>query len=140
MEQPLEFLKSKISDFPGYADDISRWRSDELVRSYAGEAVADLQNRLQPLDAALDERVGDMLVRVGFANPAAYRTYEAGMRARFDSDAMSAADAGAVEAADRAASIDAVQLPAYLDEVSAALDRRDAVLIVLDERTAANAG
>jgi hypothetical protein len=136
MEQPLELLKSKIADFPGYADDVSRWHSDELVRSYVGEAIADLQQRVNPLDAALGGRIGDMLIRVGFANPATYKTFEDGARAKFDEDAMVAADARAVEVADRAASIDAASLIGYLDEVSGSLDRRDAVMSATS--TAAN--
>jgi hypothetical protein len=128
MEQPLEFLKGKITDFPGYSDDISRWRSDELVRSYLGEAVADLQQRLQPLDAALDERVGDLLIRVGFANPSAYKNFEDGVRAKIDADALAIADTHAVEIADRAPSIDAAQLPAYLDDIIESLDQRDAAM------------
>src|SRR5580700_2676355 len=127
MEQPLEFLKSKIADFPGYSDDVSRWRSDELVRSYIGEAVADLQQRLEPLDVALDGRVGDLLIRLGFANQAAYKNYEDGAHSTFNPDAMLAADAAAVELGDGASSIDVQQLPAYLDEISASLDQRDAV-------------
>jgi hypothetical protein len=128
MEQPLEFLKSKIADFPGYSDDVSRWRSDELVRSYIGEAVADLQQRLEPLDVALDGRVGDLLIRLGFANQAAYKNYEDGAHSTFNPDAMLAADAAAVELGDGASSIDVQQLPAYLDEISASLDQRDAVM------------
>jgi hypothetical protein len=128
MEQPLEFLKSKIADFPGYSDDVSRWRSDELVRSYIGEAVADLQQRLEPLDVALDGRVGDLLIRLGFANQAAYKNYEDGAHSTFNLDAMLAADAAAVELGDGASSIDVQQLPAYLDEISASLDQRDAVM------------
>jgi hypothetical protein len=128
MEHPLEFLKSKIADFPGYSDDVSRWRSDELVRSYVGEAVADLQQRLEPLDAALDGRVGDLLIRLGFANQAAYKNYEDGAHSTLNLDAMLAADAAAVELGDGASSIDVQQLPAYLDEISASLDQRDAVM------------
>ncbi len=127
MEQSLELLKSKIPDFPGFADDVSRWRSDELVRSYVGEAVAGVQERLKPLDAALDVRIGDMLIRVGFANPATYKAFEDRELAKFDDGAMAAADARAIEIADRAASIDAVSLPGYLEELSESLDHRDMV-------------
>jgi hypothetical protein len=128
MEQPLEFIKSKIADFPGYADDVARWRSDELVRSYVGEALADLEQRLEPLNVSLGGRVGDLLIRLGFANQSAYKNYEDGDRAKVDLTAMVAADAGAVELADRATSTDAAQLPPYLDAISKSLDRRDAVM------------
>ncbi len=127
MEQPLELLKSRIPDFPGFADDVSRWRSDELVRSYVGEAVAGAQERLKPLDAALEVRIGDMLIRVGFANPATYQAFEGRDLAKFDDGAMATADARVIEIADRAASIDAAALPSYLEELSRSLDHRDMV-------------
>jgi len=85
------------------------------------------QQRLQPLDAAVDARIGDMLIRAGFANPAVYKVFEDGARAKLDASAMAAADVRAVEVAERAQSIDVAALPGYLDDVSAALDGRDAV-------------
>ena len=63
-----------------------------------------------------------MLIRAGFANPAAYQAFEDGARAKFDEGAMAQADARAVEVADGAPSVDAAALPAYLDEVSESLD------------------
>ncbi|MEO6835682.1 MAG: hypothetical protein ABI231_07245 [Candidatus Tumulicola sp.] len=125
--EPLEFLKSKIADFPGYGEDDSRRRSDELVRSYLGEAVAGLEERLGPLDAALGQRLGDLLLRVGFTNQAAYKIYEDAARTKSDYDAMAAADAFAVEVADRAPS-EPAELPAFFNEVGEALDRRDATM------------
>jgi len=83
---------------------------------------------LEPLDVALDGRVGDLLIRLGFANQAAYKNYEDGAHSTFNLDAMLAADAAAVELGDGASSIDVQQLPAYLDEISASLDQRDAVM------------
>ncbi|MBV8117376.1 MAG: hypothetical protein JOZ01_05335 [Candidatus Eremiobacteraeota bacterium] len=128
MEQPLEFLKEKIPDFPGYDDDVSRWRSDELVRSCLGEAVADLQLRLQPLDESLAARAGDLLLRLGFANQSAYKSYEDGAHATFDLDALVAADCATVELAERAPTVDAAPFPPYLDDITSTLDRRDAIM------------
>jgi len=68
-----------------------------------------------------------MLIRVGFANPAVYKIFEDGARANFDAVGMAAADARAIEMADRGPSIDAAALPAFLDDVTVALDQRDAV-------------
>jgi hypothetical protein len=124
----LEFLKGKISDFPGYGDDDLRRTSDELIRSYLGEAIADLEVRLAPTDGGLRQRIGDLLIRVGFANQHVYRTYQDNARARSEFGSIADADANVVQTADRAASIGAAQLPAYLDEIVGALDRRDAAM------------
>ncbi|HEU5481439.1 MAG TPA: hypothetical protein VFU90_16450 [Candidatus Tumulicola sp.] len=121
----VQLLKSKIPDFPGYADDLARQRSDELVRSYLGEAIADLQARLSPLDDAPARQIGDLLFRAGFTNQNVYRTYEDAARTRTDYDAMAAADARVVDLADRAPSVDAASLETYLDGAREALDARD---------------
>lgn len=121
-------LQRAIPEFPGYGDDLARQKADEYVRSYAGERIADLQQRLQPLDAATSERIEALLLRCAFVNQAAYKLYEGNDRSAIDVDAVVAADAAAVEVADRAPSIDAAQLAAYLDDVTRALDARDAAM------------
>jgi hypothetical protein len=121
-------LQSAIPEFPGYGDDVAREQSDEYVRSYVGERIADLQERLQPLDGTLGERVGEMLLRTAFVNQAAYKLYEGNDRSAIDADAVTVADAAAVKVADRAPSIDAAQLPQYLDDVAHALDARDTAM------------
>ncbi|HEY1655057.1 MAG TPA: hypothetical protein VGF86_08100 [Candidatus Tumulicola sp.] len=126
--QPLELLNAKIAGFPGYADDLSRERSDELVRSYLGEALSDVQVRLQPLADAQNQRIGDLLMRTGFVNQEVYRAYEDGARTRTNFDSVAAADARVIELADRAATIDASNLSAFLDEIVATLDARDAAM------------
>ena len=106
-------LQSAIADFPGYGDDVSRERSDEFVRSYVGERLADLQQRLQPLDAALGDRIEALVLRSAFVNQAAYKLYDDGNdRSTINVDGVVTADAAAVAVADRASSIDAAQLPA----------------------------
>jgi hypothetical protein len=40
---PLELLNERIHDFPGYATDTDRRLSDEMVRAFLGEMLADLQ-------------------------------------------------------------------------------------------------
>lgn len=126
--QPLDSLKTAIADFPGYDDDLARDRSDELVRSYVGERLAEMQQRLEPLDAALDERIGVLLLRTAFANQAAHKLYAGSERSEVDAAPVAAADAQTVALGDRAASIAAGGVAAYLDEITAVLDGRDAAM------------
>lgn len=126
--QVPESLQSAIADFPGYGDDLARERSDEFVRSYVGERLADLQQRLQPLDATLNDRFGALLLRTAFVNQVAYKLYERDDHSPIDVGPVAAADASAVQLAGRASSLDAAQVPQYLDEVTHALDERDTAM------------
>jgi hypothetical protein len=127
--EPLELLRAKIANFPGYGDDLELRRSDEYVRSYLGEALAELPIRAQ-LPAALQQRVEELLLRAGFENPRDFAAhYLAGAKMKPGaSEAIAAADAATVALADRAASVDLASAPAYLDAVAAALDARDAAM------------
>ncbi|MGC1380251.1 MAG: hypothetical protein WA814_04425 [Candidatus Baltobacteraceae bacterium] len=118
---PLQRIQAKIADFPGYSNDLDRRRSDEFVRSYLGEALAELEPRLGTLAPAVQQQIDALLLRVGFADQRAFSAHG-------DGADVSDEDDGIVGLADRARSLDAGSLPSYLDEVSAALDRRDAVL------------
>ncbi|MGA7095182.1 MAG: hypothetical protein WBX23_14260, partial [Candidatus Cybelea sp.] len=69
--EPLEQLRAKISDFPGYDGELQRRLSDEYVRSYLGEALADLAAR-GVLPPELRERADDLILRVGFADQHAF--------------------------------------------------------------------
>jgi hypothetical protein len=127
--EPMELLSSKIENFPGYATDDARKLSDEEVRSYLGEALADLEVRLGAASEAPIARIGDLLLRVGFTNQAAYKIYEEEARNRsVGFDEVASADARVVALADRATSIDAAASPGYLEEVSDALNCRDAAM------------
>lgn len=126
--EPTALLQTKIPTFPGYADEDSRRLADELVRSYLGEALADLRIRLQSLPADPAEQLNGLILRTGFANQRSVRGYEEGARDDGNFAAVAAADAAIVELADRAGSIDAQQLTNYLSETGLALDRRDEIM------------
>jgi hypothetical protein len=125
---PLNLLREKIPQFAGYADDRDRERSDELVRSYLGEAVAEMQVRLGNVDGNLEKRLGDLLIRVGFANQAAYKIYADAARKETHFDRMAAADARTVELAEGAAGLQVSDLGAFLEEAARVLDERDAAM------------
>jgi hypothetical protein len=126
--EPLEQLRATISGFPGYDGEVERRLSDEYVRAYLGEALADLGARIV-LPPELRERADALILRVEFADQRAFATHHrvSGSESR-DESAVAAADVATVALADRAASLDAAAAAGYLDEVAAALDERDAAI------------
>ncbi len=126
---PFEELRAKIAGFPGYDGDLERRRSDEYVRSYLGEALAELAAR-GALPAELQQRVDELVLRVGFADPRdfASRHVIGAKNVADEGGDVASADAATVELADRAASVDAASASRYLDDVAAVLDERDAAI------------
>jgi hypothetical protein len=127
--EPLAQLREKIANFPGYDGDLQRRLSDEYVRSYLGEALAELTARCT-LPADLQQRADDLMLRVGFADPRDFAGHEIASERSFSNDggAVSVADVAIVDLADQASSLDVAALPSYFDEVTAALDLREAAL------------
>ncbi|HVN69746.1 MAG TPA: hypothetical protein VMU38_08875 [Candidatus Binatia bacterium] len=126
--EPLAQLRAKIAEFPGYDSALDRRRSDQFVRSYLGEALADLEARCQlaPEDRA---RVDALMLRVAFADPTAFDVHDGHAAARAnDGGPIAAADAATVALAGEAATVNADSASRYLDGVTALLDRRDATL------------
>jgi len=135
--EPLAFLHDKIPDFPGYDTEEGRRLADEDVRSYLGEALADLTARLNP-PAPLDARAADLMVRAGFTNQRVHRQFEDGARNSNDFASIAAADAAVVELADAAQTVDAGGLGAYLDRAGEALDRREAAMLAYGQAATAH--
>ena len=127
--EPLELLCERIPGFPGYDGELELRHSDEYVRSYLGEALADFAQRCALL-ADLQERVDDLILRVGFADPRDFATHHvvAGPNGSEADAALAEADAATVELADRAGSIDAATAARFLDDVTAVLDRRQTAI------------
>ncbi|HZV77101.1 MAG TPA: hypothetical protein VFF63_05015 [Candidatus Babeliales bacterium] len=124
---PLELLRAKIANFPGYDDDLGRRRSDEYVRAYLGEALTNFAERLQ-LPPALQKRADDLLLRVEFTDFDAFAHLHGAQADSGDGGAVAAADAATIELADRAASLDEQSAAGYFDDVTAQLDERDAAI------------
>lgn len=128
---PLQGVRDKIPNFPGYGDELARRHSDELVRSYLGEALVDLSARLAPMESDGGERIDALLLRVGFADQQAFARHGCGPEDRelcSECDAVLSDDLETIQLADRAVAIEASALPAYLDAVEGLLERRDATL------------
>jgi len=128
---PLERLREKIAGFPGYVGDLDRRRSDELVRSYLGEALTELAARCGELSPELQQRVDALLLRVGFADPksfAVHRVVSNIPTPPHDGGEVAQDDVAAVDVADRAPEVDAASIARYLDDVTATLDGREAAM------------
>lgn len=124
MEKPLEFLESKIPNFPGYSTDDDRKVSDELVRSYLGERLAEMETHPGISDEAR-KSVGDLLLRTAFTNQIAYKVYEEAARTNPDFDAIAAADVATVQLADGASSVTAADVAQFAQQSARVLDGRD---------------
>jgi hypothetical protein len=128
--EPLDWLREKISGFPGYDTHLARRHSDEYVRSYLGEALTGMAVRC-PLSPEVQSRLDALVLRVAFADPKAFGLHDgAGVEnpPHDDGGAVAVADAATVESADRAATIDCAAAAGYLDGVTALLDQRNAAL------------
>ncbi len=114
----------KSPDFPGYDGDLERRRSDEYVRSYLGEALAELAAR-GALPPELRQRVDELVLRVGFADRATLPRTTSSVQRMIPSEegAVASADAATVELADHAASVDAASAAAISMTVAAVLGR-----------------
>ncbi len=125
----LDEIRAKIPQFPGYDDDTARRLSDELVRSYLGEALALLREQHPDFFAQGSDAFEALVLRAGFMNQQAFHAFE---YQHLDSDGLSVVaedDRTLVELADRAHNITAADLPAFLDDLTAAFNRRDAVML-----------
>jgi hypothetical protein len=124
----MEALRAKIPQFPGYGEENARRIADELIRSYLGEALALLDER-HPEYFANHDHYEALLLRTSFMNQAAFKAFE---YAAIDGDLeqkLVDEDMAVVEVADKASTIDASGLDAYLDQIAAALDRRDKTMV-----------
>jgi hypothetical protein len=127
---PLELLREKIVGFPGYDGDLDRRRSDEFVRAYLGEALTELAARCGELPLELQQRVDALKLRMEFADPKSFATHRlaSNVPASSADGVVAEEDVAAVELADRASAIDTGSVARYLDDVTAALDSREAAM------------
>lgn len=124
----LETIGAKISNFPGYGTLEARRSSDELVRSYAGEALASLDELHPEFFAERSDAYESLSLRLGFMNQVAFHAFEYAAQSDARRAAVAQADSALVAVADRAAQVALAAVPAYLDDMTAALDARDAAM------------
>jgi hypothetical protein len=121
----LQAIRANIPDFPGYDDEESRMKSDELVRAYVGEALARLNSRHPDYFAQREGEYEELLFRSGFANHAAFKSFEHARLSADQLEPIARNDAALLELADRAAAVQDGDFATYVKDLLAAFDRRD---------------
>jgi len=126
---PLDVLRAHIAAFPGYDGENNQRLADEFVRSYLGEALANVAGDNAQLPADVQSRVDALLLRVGFADPKSFAAHGVAARVRPpDGGDVAVQDVATIELADRARSVAPDALGGLLDEVTQTLDRREAAM------------
>jgi hypothetical protein len=125
----IESIKARIPQFAGYEELEARRDDDELVRSYLGEALSTL-NAIHPdFFAERSDAYENLIIRAGFMNQMAFRAFEYAKLDPAHLDAVAQNDRAMLDLADRAPSVAAGDVAAYLEELTAAFDRRDNAMI-----------
>ena len=118
-------IRARIPSFPAYTSETGRRLSDELIRSYVGEAVAEASARL---DQGMSERVCALLMRAGFINQTVFVGFE---YANVNADGMTrllVRDLTLCSLADKGRSISAQDFDAWISSIEVGFDARDAVM------------
>lgn len=121
-------VRAQIPNFPGYATLADRRLADELVRSYLGEALSELAARHPDFFADAHDGYQRLIMRAGFMNQLAFHAFEYADGDAARQAAVAAGDRSLLTVADRSGAVDASGIPSYLDDVTAAFDRRDAAM------------
>jgi len=124
----IESIKARIPQFAGYGELEARRDDDELVRSYLGEALSTLNANHPDFFAERSEAYENLIIRAGFMNQMAFRAFEYAKLDPAHLDAIAQNDQAMLDLADRAPNVAAGDVPAYLDELTAAFDRRDGAM------------
>ncbi len=118
-------IRARIPGFPGYANEMGRRLSDEMIRSYVGEAVADASARL---DRGMSERVGALLMRAGFINQAAFGPFEYAKVADEALTRLLASDLTLCALADRGKAVSANDFDTWITRIEVGFDARDTLM------------
>lgn len=77
MEQALADIRTRIPDFAGYQDEVTRRLADEQIRAIVGEALAlTYYNHKEYFDAAATEVYDRLILRCEFTNQAVFKAFE----------------------------------------------------------------
>lgn len=124
----LERIRSFIDGFAGYAGPDQRRVSDEQIRSYVGEVLAELPAvQIDNLSDAERSNYDRALLRCEFVNQAIFRTFDTDPTPR-RIEATLTADVRIVEAAAALIDVQSAMLDGLLKQLCDAFDERDAAM------------
>ncbi|GAC1357209.1 MAG: hypothetical protein NVSMB31_17710 [Vulcanimicrobiaceae bacterium] len=131
MEQALADIKTRIPDFAGYGDETTRRLADEQIRAIVGEAVALLHERHGDYFSGgeMADRYDAMIMRCGFTNQIVFKEFEYETLGDDQRVRIAQADEALIAKAAQAQDVTAESLAAYLADLQAAFDTRDAALM-----------
>lgn len=116
-----------VPGYAGHADVLARRLSDQQVRAWVGEMLAELEERI-PVDGVRD-RFEDVLLHCEFGNQHVIKAIEDD---RFEQPDLvrlvEDVDRRLVEVANRGRTIEPAGLPALLDDLARAFDERAAAI------------
>lgn len=129
MEEVVADIKTRIPEFAGYADEWTRRLADEQIRAIVGEGLALLHDKHADYFAGETAEMYDRLIlRCEFTNQEVFKKFEYESLGEEQKAEIARADAALIDKGLEAESVTADALPAYLRDLEAAFDARDAAL------------
>ena len=130
MTGDVSALRVLIPSYAGHDDAPARRLSDQQIRAWTGESLADLQDRIAV--AAVQDRFDALLMRCEFGDQLVIRALEADACGEPEAAAtVEAHDAGVIAAAARAKTVAQDGLDALIGDLERAFDERAAAVIAL---------
>jgi len=129
MDDTLDAIKTRIPEFAGYGDEVSRRLADEQIRALVGEALALLNERHADYFSSEAMTSYDALIRrCEFVNQSVFRFIEYAALSDDRKVELAHVDYALVEKAAQAQAVTTPELLEYLRDLEAAFDHRDGAI------------
>ena len=125
----LEYIRERIPAYADYPDEEARHLVDMQVRAWVGEALARMRERLGTLPQGLAERLDALMLQCEFTDQRFTRSIDHARLSEDEVDHLHVVDRQLVEAADRAATIEAAALEGYLKKLEGLFRRRSTAVL-----------
>ena len=131
MEQALADIRTKIPDFAGYDDEVTRRKADEQIRAIAGEALALLYDRHREYfeGAEATDLYDRLILRCEFTNQEVFKEFEYEALGEDQKTKIARADETLIGKAMEAEGVAKENLLDYLHQLEAAFNAREAALM-----------
>ena len=126
--EALDQIRASIPDFEGYDDETSRAHSDELIRSYLGERLADFEYAHSAWLGGNRDAFNRLVLRCEFVDQEAFKPFEHASANDPRIPRLLDADLQVISLADRLPALDPAEVPAFVQRANELLDARDALM------------